>query len=757
MANAIEGAVAGMQTQGVSRLRGGAQVTYTQVQESPDNSKAESLGNWAKAMQLAGTAGEAIYSAKKKADMDKADERSNEIIRKLTPEQRREAIQNGTLLYKDDPYAMKALKEKTGRNAAFLIDDDVQQRIQQGQFRTRQDMEAYRQDQLTKGSKEYADQFGIKDVDEDYQRGFNSDITQRNIQLYGAHDNFLSEQFKKGNLVQSNVEIKSLLSSPEVLRSKGSGVAFSAYINNGLQNNSIPSDNQAEATIRSSLNDVTSREGGLVFLDNLEGQKVTLYGKQTSYRDLIGEEGWANLRAKANQTEYQQNAKRNEAFQVSIGEALNQADPAKGMEMIQAIKAQNDKIQTGEESTPQRQALINAELQMQERVKQDTAKRNQDLVKQVQSDNKALVFDQQYSKRINGEYVPTDYKNMPSNESTGTFGYDDAVNFANKKMNQIDAMNIPQEQKDRMKSQYLRADSENGPFRQMFATQVQTAAQEWQSAVINGQMPQEGTPAMDGLRKVMQADPTLMASLYPEQADLFNTMRMMDKMGVKPQVLIQAEQQARSQSKEMKFQADQNWAQIKNDSTSPELSNLPTSLEVAARKVYDSALYINGNRDFASQQVTDYLKENTTTFTGGNAEGKNKTIGVIPRDALQVTSDPDSWKQGKAIMDSAIQQIESHNNWATSHQLSVSQRGDSLYITDPTGNISVRYDKELLQRVYQDQQQKETQRRTDEALENANKRAPIAQVGKARAEARAHIQAKRNQIPKFIYGREDDE
>ncbi|WP_222114597.1 hypothetical protein, partial [Staphylococcus epidermidis] len=79
-----------------------------------------------------------------KRQRDKADERSDEIIRKLTPEQRREAIKNGTLLYQDDPYGMEGLRFKTGRNAAFLIDDEVAQKVQSGEFRTRAEMEEYR-------------------------------------------------------------------------------------------------------------------------------------------------------------------------------------------------------------------------------------------------------------------------------------------------------------------------------------------------------------------------------------------------------------------------------------------------------------------------------------------------------------------------------------------------------------------------------------------------------------------------------------
>ncbi len=754
MANSIEGALGANQVQGVSRLRGGASITYQPVQVAADNSKVNKLAQWSQNMQTLAKIGESAYMKYDANQKAKADERSNEIIRKFTPEQRRQAIKDGTLLYKDDPYAMQALKEKTGRNAAFLIDDDVSQKIQQGHFRTRQEMETYRQEQLTKGAKEYAEEFGIDQGDEFFQKGFNSDITQRNISLYGAHDNFMSERYKQGNTVQSKVELDSILSDPTVLRNQHAGAMFNGYIQTNLKSGAIYSDDQANTVIRQSLGDVVNREGGRAFLDSLENQKVTLNGTTSTYRQLLGDDAWTNLQTKASQSEYSLNAKRSENLQVSIGEAINQDDPAKGMEMLQVLKAENNKYQVGDEMTPQRQMLIQAETQLQDRVRQDTQQRNKQLVKAAQDDNKYLIMDQQFSKRLGGAYVPTDYKNMPANDATGEWSYQDAVNYANKKITQIDQMNIPDEQKDRMKMQYLRADADNGPFRQIFGTQVADAQKEWGAAVINGSLPTQGTPALDSLRRVMKADPSLIASLYPEQADLFNTMDMMDNMGVSPQVIIDADRQARTQTKDMRFESDKNWQDLKNNSKAPELSRIPTSLDGAARKIYDSTLMRTGNQDLAQQQTTKFLKENTVTFT---ADVDGDAIGVIPRNMLTVTSDPDSYKQGQEIIDRAAKQIAQANPWITNKQLTVYQQGKSIYLMDTTGQISVRYDQDTLQRVYADEQNRASQKATDEALKKANERAPIAQVGKAREVAAKRVRAKRASVPKFIYGRKEDE
>ena len=137
---------------------------------------------------------------------------------------------------------MEALRVKTGRNAAYLVDDDVMQKVKEGVFRTREEMEQYRHSRLQESAKAYAEQFGIDPEDVDYQRGFNGDITERNISLYGAHDNFLSQQAQKGAIMNSRVELNGVLQDPDMLRRPDSADFFEKYIDNGLVTGAIPSD-----------------------------------------------------------------------------------------------------------------------------------------------------------------------------------------------------------------------------------------------------------------------------------------------------------------------------------------------------------------------------------------------------------------------------------------------------------------------------------------------------------------------------------
>lgn len=740
---------------GLSRLRSGAggmgyRAATTQA-EQPRSSLLDTIGRFAKV-------GADMYAAKEQRARDLADERSNEIIRKLTPEERREALNNGTLWYKDDPYAMEALRVKTGRNAAYLVDDDVMQKVKAGRFTTREAMEEYRHRRLQEGAKAYAEQFGIDPEDVDYQRGFNGDITERNIALYGAHDNFLSQQAQKGAMINSRVELNGVLQDPDMLRRPDSADFFESYISNGLVTGSIPSDAQATQLISQAFSDASNRAGGADFLMRVGDKKVTLYGATTTYRELMGEEQWNALMVTAQRSQYDNDAKLNEKFQLDVNSALLMDDPRVGWEKLHGIKAELDKNQPGEEMTPQRAILIEAEKQLRAKMVEWTKNEAKALDEAQKADNKFRVIDAQYQKRINGEWVSTDFKDMPTNENTGEFKHSDIVNYANKKLADIDAMDIPDGAKDRLKLQYLQSDSKDGPFRTAIGTMVQEAAQEWSSSVMNGKLADK-TPAMDALRRIRNADPYLIASLYPEQAELFLTMDLADRQGVDVQELIDAERQIATRSKEQRFEDDRAFEQALNDSKVPEIVNMPTELRGLARKIYDSVKYRTNNRTMAMTEMQKFLKESTATFNDDSPDSEG-VIGVIPRNYLQVNDDPKSWEKGKEIIDAALKGIIAANPSMAADKMTVSVIGKSIYIMPTTGTgPRVRYDKEMLSKVWKDTQERlateAVEKARDKAIKDATKRAPIVAATKAREAAAKRVREKRKQTPKFIYGRKE--
>ena len=735
---------------GMSRLRSGAggmgYRAATVQAESVRPSLMDTIGRFAQA-------GADMFKAKEQRDRDLADERSNEIIRKLTPEQRREALNNGTLLYQDDPYAMEALRVKTGRNAAYLVDDDVMQKVREGVFRTREEMEQYRHARLQEGAKSYAEQFGIDPEDADYQRGFNGDITERNISLYGAHDNFLSQQAQKGAIVNSRVELNGVLQDPEMLRRSDSAEFFEKYVSNGLVTGAIPSDAQAMQLISQSLSDASARAGGADFLMRVADKKVTLNGVTSTYRELMGEEQWNALMVTAQRSQFDNDAKVNEQFRLKINSALNQEDPRTAWETLQGIKAELDKLQPSEQMTPQRELLIQAEAQVQNNMNAWSKAQAKALDDAQKTLNKQAVIERQFNKRINGEWVSTDFKDMPTSENTGEFTHSDMVNFANAKLAEIDAMNIADGSKDLLKLKYLRADSKDGAFRTAIGTMVTDAGQEWSSIVINGKLPKL-TPAMNALRRIRNADPQLIAALYPDKAELFLTLDMMDRQRIDPQVLIDADRLASRRTKEQRFEDDKAFEAALNDSKFPEIARMPASLREVARKIYDSVKYRSGNESMAMEQMQKFLQEATYSFQDDDVD--KQVIGVIPKNLLQVNSDPKSWEQGRDVIEAARKEAIAKNPWITNQQLTVYAQGDTIHLMDTTGQVRVQFDKEKLSKAWQENQRKLAAEAEEKALKDLNKRAPIVAATKAREAGAKRVREKRKNVPKFIYGRKED-
>ncbi|MES9289597.1 hypothetical protein ABEQ80_12530, partial [Cutibacterium acnes] len=100
--NQIKQAVDGQERSGVEQLRNTGRLGYqAATYRAPTGSNG--IGD---ALLDFGRNAASFYGAHRDFQKSKADERSNEIIRKLTPEQRRAATANGTLLYQDDQDAM---------------------------------------------------------------------------------------------------------------------------------------------------------------------------------------------------------------------------------------------------------------------------------------------------------------------------------------------------------------------------------------------------------------------------------------------------------------------------------------------------------------------------------------------------------------------------------------------------------------------------------------------------------------------------
>lgn len=717
MADAINNALQGVKGFGTGyKSKGPIQSVQgaTHVAPQGDNGLASAMKNFV------GTATDA-YKQYDQTMKSRAEERSNEIIRKLTPEQRRQAIQDGTLLYKDDPYAMTALRQKTGRNAAYEVDSEIQGKIQAGHFRTREDMDAYRQQRLADRAKSYAEQAGIDPEDTDYKRGFDTDITSRNAALFDQQNQFLSKNLEAQASIEARNDLTPLMSDPTFLGSRDGAVVVSGYINNGLSSGEIPSDREAINAVTMLVNDSVVRDGGAAMLRNLKDMKINVLGGATTVENLLGPEVYQDLLTKADTETYNRNAKRSEDLDLGIGNALAQTDVAKGWQLLNELEHKNDWVQTGEQMTPQRQKLINAKAQLQAALKQQSATGLAALEKRAQADNRQLGIDQAFEARMRGDNISVDPKFLPVDENTGEYKESDMATYAAAKLVQIDRMDIPDAEKDAKKLAYLKADYKGGAFQAAFQTLTQDAAQEWKAAVIQGKP--DNLKRLYELQRAYNTNPAILAQLYPESAGLMETLKWMGSNGIDPQVMIDAERNKPKTQEETRYR-DEQWASIKNDSsTADTLKYLPGQFETMARSVFDAMSNNTGDSSAASQAVTEFLQKSTVTFTekSGTYGFRNTSFhGMVSKADLQVDPENvDSWQAGQAIVEEAIQGLSKDSVWGMSG-ISVQARDGNIIIQNMTG-ARMEIPRENFQKLGQDRARAAAAQAEQEKIESVKR------------------------------------
>lgn len=678
-----------------------------------DNSLGDTMRNFIKA-------GGDTFASYEQNRKSQADERSNEIIRKLTPEQRRQAIGEGTLLYADDPDAMQQLRLKSGRNAAYEVDNEVQTEIQKGSFRSRQELDEWRQTRMEQKSKNYAEMAGIDPNDSMYQQGFNADITKRNAAVYDLHSQYLSKNLETQAVLETQADLQPMLDDPKILGNPASADHFASYFNNNLKTGVFPSDGHAVQALQRVASAAVEKDGGTTLLDNLGDKTLNVYGGQRKVSDLLGPEMMDNLKMKAATSTYTRNSKRNEEFELGLANAVHQADPAAGWQALNKLEQGNDWLQTGEQMTPQRQKLIDAKKQMIAKVSQESQAGLVKLQQAAQADNRQAVIEDAYTRRMNQENVSVSPKFLPVNANTGEFKESDMATYAASKLNQINSMSIPEESKSAMKAALLRADYDKGPFQENFKSLLTDASREWQGALLNPE-PTEDMPRLKELQAAYQQDPSTIAQLFPDQAGLLEKLRYSAESGIDPQILIDAEKSKKGLSKDESKYRDEQWSSVKNDGGYKELKFIPGQFEGQARQVFDAVTLRSGDSNEAARAVSEYLQKTAVSFTESTGwTGSDSFHGMVSkRDLMTDVNDVTSWETGKSIIDETMQNLKKDADWGAGG-LTVTATQGNIIIQSLTGR-RLRLSKDALGNLARDRAAQQKQAAFDKNVKSAQK------------------------------------
>lgn len=712
MANDIARAVDSAQRQGSQRLTSsvGTQQFQASVQHAPRGSTG--LGEAMAAFVRNGTAAYGAYQDNKGKD---ADARSNEIIRSLSPEQRRQAIESGTLLYQDDPDAMNMLRYKSGRSAAYDVENEIQTKISSGEFDSKDQayLAEYRQQRLADASKSYAESTGIHLDDPEFQRGFNEDIVTRNASTYDLFGQRKSKWYQAQSAVNQRGDLAPMLDDPEIMHTPSGGGVVAQFFNKGLETGQFPTEQAALTALSQTVTEAQSKSGGGNFLTTLREQSINLYGGPRKIGDILGSDVLDNAIVKANENEYNKNASQYRDFDLSVNQAVNAEDAATGWNMIAQQRVKLDSMQPGQEMTRQRQQLVQAEGQLMHRMKQDTAKRQEGMKQATMQDNRLDVLDQAYKARIAGENVPV----RPGDQAvdpltTGEFKESDGPTFAAKIMDRINNGGMTQAQQDQAKAAYLNADYEGGPFQTYYKTLITDAQREWANSVRQGEA--GDMPRLQELQRAFATNEATIGSVFPEQADFLQQIKELADGGIDQQVLIDAQRSKKGLSQDEQKFRNETWMRLMNDTADKDLSSIPGPLQRTARIVFDGFNERSGNPELAKEKLKTWLQENTvsfsegttSTFMGIGSQPDTNYIGRIDKRSLMASPDDvNSWKAGQEIVNRTIQGVLAMPAWQGAG-VSVKQdpNTNNILIESPTGRRVV-LTKQSLQLIYKAQQQ----------------------------------------------------
>lgn len=696
MANEISRAVDQSRFGGTEQLHGST--ATTQFQASIQRAPVGSTG-LAEAMQQFIKSGSAAFGTYTEQRQKTADERSNEIIRKLTPEQRREAIANGDLLYQHDPFAMNMLRKKTGRSAAYDVEDEIQIKINNGEFdnKDRAYLEEYRNNRLAQASKSYAESAGIDERDPEYQSGFNSDIVQRNAGIYDLHARRRSAWFQSQQVVNMRGDLAPMLDDPNVMQSPEGGQIIASYFNTNLQNGSIPSDKQAIDSLTLLVKDAQQKSGGSNLLRAMRDQTINVLGGPKKISDLIDPDVYENAITTAEANEYKRSQSQTRDLELGITQALNQESPATGYQMIQALRARNGYLQGSDNMTPQKQRLLDAESRLLTQVREQSKATAASTQKAIQSDNRVAYLKQRYQARIDGQNVSVDPKFQPD-IGAGEWKGVDAMTAANEIMADITNSNLPDAKKDEMRASYLRADYQGGPFQTYYQALITDAQREWNNAVRSGELTESSR--ITELQRAYAADPATIGAVYPEQADFLEKMKDMADSGADPSVLLAAEKSTKGLTLDERRFRDETWKEVKNDSSNKDLTALPGNIERIARSLFDGYNERTGNPKQAKEKVSEWLQKNTVAFAV-DPDNADTIFGRISKKALMADpADVNSWQGGQQIVEDTIKGFNENPQWAdTGLTVEATDSGD-IVISSLNGRRA-RIAKADLQRIYQ--------------------------------------------------------
>lgn len=644
--------------------------------------------NFASQLTSIGAGASELY-AKYDAEREKTGiQRKNEImLQNLKPEEMRTLREEGLLLYQDDPYAMRALERTLGRQEAYAAEGVIQERINQGYYKSRGEMEAERATVLESRLETMTEAYGIDPKNRAwFAEGFSSDMDERSFAIYNATDKKVDEYNRNNAAIATDNEASELIKS-------GNGQHLIQYLSNQLSTGVIRTEKDFESHLVRGMKELSQQSNSVDLLNTLADTEVSLYGEKTTLRTRLGDEYVKTLTNQAAQASLNNNWESQKWFMGKLyalqAPDFSQPDAVeKGLDAIRELEQFAD-LSQGEAATQARVQIEQAKAMFDTKHREFNAKQTEVINKQQQQKVRIAVLDAAVNGRLTGDTTHslklTSFEETPT---TGTFSPNDWNAYYSYKTEEIDSGDYSPEQKALQKLQLgvlLKdiPDSGFGAHYQEHFTRVSSELAKYGAALDSGaELPE--TPQLDKMMEFYKASPELFSQTFGPDFPMANAIAVSATMGIHPSVMLQGQKRLDEMRKSAPEQARQiqlEAGNMENNRGANVYQNLNTEQREAVTALY---LGMEGYSNSDKMNVIgEHLEKQYSTIEGAT--------GVIPKSFLMSDpQDPKSVSVGQTKLSAAIKQRFPTGN------TTVRVQGDRLIVWGSIGGAPLVFTKETL-------------------------------------------------------------
>lgn len=640
--------------------------------------------NVGKLLQL-GSIGTKAYGSYVEAREQKGHQRKNEILLKnLKPEEIKAMRDDGILLYQDDPYAMRALEREIGRQEAYNADAVVVNKIKAGDFKSRQEMEEFRAEQVKSAQTKMAEAYGISPDSSYYREGMQKDIVDRNMAVYNAQAVKTDEANRnKTRLVVENNLQAIIKHSPN----KAEGVI--KYLNDARDQGML-NEQEFSVQFQKAASNI-AEQGSVDEMEKLLDTTVNFQGVDTTFGAMLGDAQGNQFMLQAGTKAYTNNQTEMIDFERSINKISNS-----DVSTIQGANMARDELnkqwkrvyemnQNHPTWTQQKEALLRAEAVLNDNIAKANKANHKKLKDKYQSDIRYKVIDQRVEAALKGEGVPLSLDSFLETSQTGKFTTNDYANFYQNKMQEVmsdDTLTDSQKKTKVMSLGNVMKDADKAGFGAWYQAQMGTIQKELDAVgfAVSAGIDVPDTPTFNSYGEMYAQNPKLFMSTFGDDAQMALDLATAKSLNIDYATYSKGVKTIHKMDETDRRQFGQEWA-----AQVDKVGGILKKLTPQQREVYRGwAASANGiGFNSAVARITEHAEANFIDIGSSSITGiGDVSVGTVKRSILMIKpDDPDSANEGAKALSKYMQKTFG-NQFNRTQAYSI---GDTIIIMNPNG------------------------------------------------------------------------